>query len=257
MNLPKNHFKHAILAGKPQIGLWCSYPTFQTVESIATSGFEWLLLDMEHTPNDMVSLNGQLVAVQAGGSNAIVRPPWNDMVMIKRCLDVGAQTLLIPYVQNADEARAAVAATRFPHSPQGNGVRGVASSTRAAGYGRIKDYLKLAANEICVLVQVETPEAMEHLEAICAVEGVDGVFIGPNDLAAGMGHVGDIPNPRVQAAIKDAFRRIKACGKAPGILVGDAQGQEMLDAGALFVAVGSDVGILTRGADAMRAKFAK
>ena len=255
MNLPVNHFKHAILAGKPQIGLWCSYPTFQTVESIATSGFEWLLLDMEHTPNDMVSLNGQLVAAQAGSANAIVRPPWNDTVMIKRCLDVGAQTLLIPYVQTAEEAAAAVAATRFPGSPQGDGVRGVASSTRAAGYGRVKDYLKHAASEICVLVQVETQKSLDNLEAICNTPGVDGVFIGPNDLAAGMGFLGDIPNTKVQAAIKDAIKRIRACGKAPGILVGEGQGQEMLDAGALFVAVGSDVGILTRGADALRAKF--
>lgn len=257
MLLPQNKFKQAILAGKPQIGLWCSYPTFQTVESIATSGFEWLLLDMEHTPNDMVSLNGQLVAAQAGGANAIVRPPWNDMVMIKRCLDVGAQTLLIPYVQTAEEAAAAVSYTRFPNSPQGDGVRGVASSTRAAGYGRVAGYLNKAADEICVLVQVETQKSLDNLEAICNVPGVDGVFIGPNDLAGGMGHLGDIPNPKVQAAIKDAIKRIRACGKAPGILVGEAQGQEMIDAGALFVAVGSDVGILTRGADALRARFAK
>ena len=251
MELPVNHFKHAIAAGRPQIGLWCSFPTHHTVEVLCRSGFAWLLLDMEHSPNDMGTLHTQLMATAGGTATPIVRAPWNDMVMIKRCLDVGAQTLLLPYVQTAQEATNAVAYTRFP--PEG--LRGVASSTRAAGYGRIKNYLNLAQKEICVLVQAETKKSLDNLEAICNVDGIDGVFIGPNDLAADLGHRGDIPHPAVQRAITDAIKRIRACGKAPGILVGEADGQRMLDLGALFVAVGADSGLLRMAADALVAKF--
>jgi 4-hydroxy-2-oxoheptanedioate aldolase len=251
MDLPVNHFKRAILAGRPQIGLWCSFPTPYTVEVLSRTGFGWLLLDMEHSPNDMGSLHLQLLATAGGTATPVVRPPWNDMVMIKRCLDVGAQTLLLPYVQTAEEAANAVAYTRFP--PEG--LRGVASSTRAAGFGKIKDYLNIAHREICVLVQVETKKSLDNLEAICDVEGVDGVFIGPNDLAAGLGHRGDIPHPEVQSAIADAIKRIRARGKAPGILVGEADGRRMLDLGALFVAVGADAGVLRMSAEALAHKF--
>ena len=251
MDLPVNHFKRAISAGRPQIGLWCSFPTHHTVELLSRTGFAWLLLDMEHSPNDMGSLHMQLMATAGGTATPVVRPPWNDMVMIKRCLDVGAQTLLLPYVQTAEEAANAVAYTRFP--PEG--LRGVASSTRAAGFGRIKDYLNIAHREICVLVQVETKKSLDNLEAICDVDGVDGVFIGPNDLAAGLGHRGNIPHPEVQGAIADAIKRIRARGKAPGILVGEADGKRMLDLGALFVAVGADAGVLRMSAEALAHKF--
>lgn len=251
MELPVNHFKRAILAGRPQIGLWCSFPTHYTVELLSRAGFAWLLLDMEHSPNDMGSLHTQLMATAGGTATPIVRPPWNDMVMIKRCLDVGAQTLLLPYVQTAEEATNAVAYTRFP--PEGS--RGVAGSTRAAGFGRIKDYLNIAHRELCILVQTETKKSLDNLEAICAVDGVDGVFIGPNDLAADMGHRGNIPHPEVQSAIAGAIKRIRACGKAPGILVGEADGRRMLDLGALFVAVGADAGVLRMGAEALAHKF--
>lgn len=251
MDLPVNHFKRAISAGRPQIGLWCSFPTHHTVELLSRTGFGWLLLDMEHSPNDMGSLHMQLMATAGGTATPIVRPPWNDMVTIKRCLDVGAQTLLLPYVQTAEEATNAVAYTRFP--PEG--LRGVASSTRAAGFGRIKDYLNIAHRELCVLVQAETKKSLGNLEAICDVDGVDGVFIGPNDLAADMGHRGNIPHPEVQSAIADAIKRIRARGKAPGILVGEADGKRMLDLGALFVAVGADAGVLRMGAEALAHKF--
>lgn len=251
MELPVNHFKRAIVAGRPQIGLWCNLATHQTVEVLSRSGFGWLLLDMEHAPNDMGSLHLQLMATAGGTATPVVRPPWNDMVMIKRCLDIGAQTLLLPYVQTAEEAAAAVASTRFP--PEG--VRGVAGSTRAAGYGRIRDYLSHAHRELCVLVQVETRKSLDNLDAICQVDGVDGVFIGPNDLAAGMGHRGNIPHPEVQGAIADSIRRIRSHDKAPGILVGEADGQRMLDLGALFVAVGADTGVLRMGAEALAQKF--
>jgi 4-hydroxy-2-oxoheptanedioate aldolase len=251
MELPVNHFKRALQANRPQIGLWCNFATHQTVELLSRSGFGWLLLDMEHAPSDMDTLHRQLMAMVGGNSSAVVRPPWNDTVMIKRCLDIGAQSLLLPYVQTEAEARAAVAATRYP--PEG--VRGVAGSTRAAGYGRVKDYLNIAHRELCLLVQLETRKSLDNLEAICRIDGIDGVFIGPNDLAADMGHRANIPHPEVQSAIADAIKRIRACGKAPGILVGEADGQRMLDQGAVFVAVGSDTGILRTHADALLHKF--
>ena len=251
MDLPVNHFKSAIKSGKAQIGLWCSFPTYQTVEVVAGSGFDWLLLDMEHSPNDIGSLNAQVIAAQGGTASAITRVQWNDMVMIKRVLDVGVQTILVPYVQTAEEAAQAVAYTRYPPK----GLRGVASSTRAAGYGRIKDYLNKADDEICVLVQAETMKAVDNLEEICKVDGIDGVFIGPNDLSSAMGHRGNIPHPDVQRVIADSIKRILSYGKAPGILVGEADGQRMLDLGALFVAVGADSGLLRMSSEALAAKF--
>src|SRR5450759_2139054 len=163
MDLPVNHFKHAIAAGRTPIRHWCSFLTNHTVEVLSRAGLGWLLLDMEHSPNDMGSLHTQLMAMAGGTATPVVRPPWNDMVMIKRCLDVGAQTLLLPYVQSAEEAANAVAYTRFPP----DGLRGVASSTRAAGFGRIKDYLNIAHRELCVLVQAETKKSLDNLEAIC------------------------------------------------------------------------------------------
>ncbi|HEY4374890.1 MAG TPA: HpcH/HpaI aldolase/citrate lyase family protein [Burkholderiales bacterium] len=253
MDIPVNQFKRNLAAGKAQIGLWMSSYAHQIVELCAPSGFDWLLLDTEHAPNDPHMVHTQLMAAKGGTAHCVVRPAWNDLVLIKRFLDIGAQTLLLPYVQTAEEAHAAVQATRFP--PEG--LRGVASSTRAAGYGRIKNYLKEANKEICVLVQVETRKSLDNLDEICKVDGVDGVFIGPNDLAGGLGHLGDIPHPEVQSAIADAIKRIRALGKAPGILVGEADGQRMLDLGAQFVAVGADTGLLRVAADNLAAKFKK
>jgi len=251
MDLPVNRFKCAIKSSKVQLGLWCNFPTYQTIELLAGSGFDWLLLDMEHSPNDIGSLTAQLIAAQVGTASSVVRVPWNDMVMIKRVLDVGAQTVLMPYVQTAEEAAQAVAYTRYP--PEG--LRGVASSTRAAGYGRIKDYLNKANDEICVLVQAETVKSLENLEAICKVDGIDGVFIGPNDLSSAMGYRGNIPHPEVQKAIAYSIKRIRSYGESPGILVGENDGQRMLDLGALFVAVGTDIGLLRTSSEVLAAKF--
>lgn len=253
VDLPINQFKRNLAAGKPQIGLWMSFFAHQVVELCANSGFDWMLLDTEHSPNDPHMVHTQLMAAKGGTAHAVVRPAWNDMVMIKRFLDIGAQTLLLPYVQTPEEAHAAVQATRFPP----DGLRGVAGSTRAAGFGRIKDYLNRANAEMCVLVQVETRKSLDNLDAICKTDGVDGVFIGPNDLAADLGHRGNIPHPEVQSAIADAIKRIRAHGKAPGILVGEADGQRMLDLGALFVAVGSDTGLLRMAADGLASRFKK
>ena len=252
MDLPRNRFKEALRAGRAQIGLWSSLSSSYTVEVIAGAGFDWLLLDMEHSPNDLESLLGQLQAAAPYATHPVVRVPWNDMVAIKRVLDVGAQSLLVPYVSTAQEAAAAVSYTRYPPA----GVRGVAGTTRATRFGRIKDYARRAQEEICLLVQVETQAALDHIEAICMQEGVDGVFIGPADLHASLGYPGEIANPAVKPRIDEAIRRIRRAGKAPGILTpSDADARHWLECGALFVAVGADVGILARGAEALAAKF--
>jgi 4-hydroxy-2-oxoheptanedioate aldolase len=252
MDVLKNQFKHAINAGKTQIGLWSSLSSNYTVEVIAGAGFDWILIDSEHSPTDIESLLAQLQAAAPYPTHPVVRVPWNDMVTMKRVLDIGAQSLLVPYVQTADEARNAVSYTRYPPA----GVRGVAGTTRATRFGRIKDYAKRAHEEICVLLQVETQAALENIEAISAVEGVDGVFIGPADLHASMGYPGEIANPKVKPLIDEAIRRIRKCGKAPGILTpNEADARHWLECGALFVAVGADVGILARGAEALAAKF--
>jgi len=252
VDLPRNTFKHALAAGRQQIGLWCSLSHHYAVEAVAGAGFDWLLLDTEHSPNDLESLVPQLQAVAAYPSSAVVRVPWNDTVMIKRVLDIGAQSLLLPYVQNVEEARAAVAATRYPPA----GVRGVAGTTRASRFGRVKDYARRAEEELCVLVQVETREALAHIEAIAALDGIDGIFIGPADLHASMGFIGQTAEPSVVPQIEEALRRIRRTGKAPGILTADeALARRYIEAGALFTAVGVDVSMLAREADKLAARF--
>ncbi|HJU21457.1 MAG TPA: aldolase/citrate lyase family protein [Casimicrobiaceae bacterium] len=254
MDLPVNRFKHAIAAGQSQIGLWCSLSSHYALEVVAGAGFDWLLLDTEHSPNDLESLVTQLQAAAAYPATPIVRVPWNDMVTIKRMLDIGAQTLLIPYVQNPDEARAAVAAMRYPPA----GVRGVAGTTRATRFGRVKDYAKRAHEELCLLVQLETREALAHVETIAAIDGIDGIFIGPADLHASMGYTGEVAHPAVLPKIEDALRRIRRCGKAPGILVGDAElAKRWIDAGSLFTAVGVDTALLARGAERLAAQYGR
>jgi 4-hydroxy-2-oxoheptanedioate aldolase len=252
MELPENAFKRALKKGERQIGLWSSLASSYSVEVIAGAGFDWILLDTEHSPNDLESVLAQLQAAAAYPTTPIVRVPWNDMVMIKRYLDIGAQSLLIPYVSSAEEAERAVSYTRYPPK----GLRGVAGTTRATRFGRIKDYAKRAHEEICVLVQVETQEAIANIEAICAVDGVDGVFIGPADLHASLGLTGEVANPEVKPLIDEAIKLIRGCGKAPGILTSsEADARHWIECGALFVAVGADVGILARGAEALSAKF--
>ena len=252
MNLPENAFKGALRSGTPQIGLWSSLSSNYTVEVIAGAGFDWILLDSEHSPADIENLLTQLQAAAPYPTHPVVRIPWNDMVTIKRVLDIGAQSLLVPYVSTADEAKAAVSYTRYPPA----GARGVAGTTRATRFGRIPDYARRAHDEICLLVQVETQGALDNIEAICGIDGVDGVFIGPADLHASLGHPGEIANPKVKPMIDDAIRRIRKAGKAPGILTpNEADARHWLDCGALFVAVGADVGILARGAEALAAKF--
>ena len=252
MELPVNHFKHALKAGKPQIGIWSSLCSHIVADILSNSGFDWVLLDTEHSPNELPMVQNQLHAMQGGTAHPVVRVAWNDMVMIKRFLDIGAQSLLLPYVQSVEEAKSAVISMQYPQA----GMRGVAGGGRAQGYGRIKDYHKKAAGELCLLVQVETRKAMASIDEIAAVEGVDGVFIGPNDLSADMGYLGNWQHPEVWKVMEDAAKRIRKAGKAPGILVGEADGQRCLDMGYLFVAVGSDIGLLRTG-DTLAAKFKK
>jgi len=252
MDLPQNHFKRALAAGRQQIGLWCSLPGAYVAEAVAGSGFDWLLLDTEHSPGDPLTVMAQLQAAAPYPVSAVVRPASNDAVLIKRFLDLGAQTLLIPYVQSADEARSAVAAMRYP--PEG--IRGVSGVTRATRFGRVAGYAKRAHEELCLLVQIETQEALDRLEQIAAVDGVDGVFIGPADLAASFGHVGEPGHPKMKPIVEDAIRRIRACGKPAGILTPDtAFAARCIELGTTFTAVGVDAAILARATEALAKQF--
>lgn len=254
MDLPRNAFKAALARGELQIGLWSSLCSPIVAEIIGHSGFDWILVDTEHSPNEPPAVLAQLQALQAGTATPIVRPAWNDPVLLKRLLDIGTQAVLVPFVQNAEEAARAVAACRYPPA----GIRGITVSGRGSRYGRVPDYLKRADAEICVLVQVETGEALAQLEAIASVDGVDGVFIGPADLSASLGHIGNPGHPEVQAAIKDAVDRLTALGKPAGILTpSEADARRYIEWGYRFVAVGSDLGLLTKNADALAKAFAR
>lgn len=253
MDLPVNTFKRALKAGRQQIGLWSSLSSIFTVEVIAGAGFDWILLDTEHSPNELPMVYSQLLAAVSGGcAHPAVRLPWNAPVTIKRFLDAGVQTLLLPMVETAEEAARAVAAMRYPP----DGIRGFSGAARAMRFGRVADYHMRAAEELCVLVQVETKRGLENLDAIATTQGVDGVFIGPGDLSAALGYLGQQKHPDVVGIIEGVIRRIRELGNAPGILTSDeALARRYIDAGSLFTAVGSDIGILTRSADALAAKF--
>lgn len=251
--LPANHFKRNLHAGKAQIGLWCNLFNNLTVEIVAGSGFDWLLLDTEHVPNEPFMVLSQLQAAVGGTATPIVRVPWNDHVMIKRYLDIGVQNFLIPFVQNAEEAKRAVAATRFP---QFGGIRGFSVATRANKFGRVPNYHQRAQEEIGVIVQVETRAALDQIEAIAAVDGIDSIFIGPGDLSSDMGHLGDLSHPEMLDTIADAMQRIIATGKAVGILSPvESEARRWIDMGAHYVAVGSDLSILARGSEALASRY--
>jgi 4-hydroxy-2-oxoheptanedioate aldolase len=250
--IPENKFKRALRAGRPQIGLWSSLCSDMAAEVIAGSGFDWILIDTEHAPNELPMVVGQLRAATGGTAAAVVRPAWNDMVLMKRLLDAGVQNFLVPYVQTQAEARAAVAATRYPP----HGIRGVAVTHRANRFGRVADYFQKAGDEICLVVQIETALALKNIEAIAAVEGVEALFIGPSDLAAALGHLGNPGHDEVRAAIADALQRIRKTGKAPGILAPiEADARRWLESGCLMLAVGSDIGLLARNSEQLAARF--
>jgi 4-hydroxy-2-oxoheptanedioate aldolase len=252
MEMIRNRFKQAVRERRPQIGLWSSLCSNIGAEILADAGFDWILLDTEHSPNELPGLLSQMQAIGRDQATPVVRAAWNDAVLIKRILDIGAPAVLVPYVQNAEEARQAVAAVRYPPA----GVRGVSAGSRASRYGRVSDFLKKADSEICLLVQVETRAALERLEEIAAVDGVDGVFIGPADLAASLGFLGNAQCEEVQGAIREAAARLAAVGKAGGILtVNEAEARRYLEWGYTFVAVGIDTNLLARTADALAQSF--
>ena len=251
-----NPFRHLLKArgARAPTGTWISSASPLVAEALGHAGFDWGVVDMEHAPADLMEVVHLLQAVGNTKMVPVVRVPWNDAVIVKRVLDAGAQTVLFPFVQDASEAVRAVAATRYP--PEG--VRGVAGSTRATRFGRVSGYATRAHEEVCLLVQLETKDALQHLEAIAALDGIDGIFIGPADLHASLGHAGEIAHPQVWPLIEDAIGRIRAAGKAPGILMVDEKlAQRCIELGTLFTAVGSDVGMLARGADALAARFHK
>lgn len=253
MELPRNAFKKNLAEGKLQLGFWSALCSPIVADILSEAGYDWLVLDAEHSPNDPVDLMHQLMAMEHQQTTMpVVRVPWNDQVFIKRVLDVGARTLLVPMIENAEQARAAVAACRYP--PEG--MRGVAGSVRASRYGRIKDYHKKANAEICLLLQVETRPGLDALEEIAAVEGVDGVFIGPADLSAALGYLGDNRNPAVREAILGALSRLKKAGKPAGILAPvEEDAKFWIDQGFGFVALGNDAALLARQAEALCARF--
>jgi 4-hydroxy-2-oxoheptanedioate aldolase len=252
VGLPINHLKRALREGRPQIGFWTQLASPIAAEVLAGAGFDWIVLDTEHSPTELPMVHSQLQAMSGGTASAVVRPVWNDPVVFKRLLDAGVQSLLVPFVQNAEEARRAVAATRY----QPEGIRGFAAVIRANRYGRVKNYHARAHEEILLMVQLETRAALSNLESIAAVEGVDGLFIGPGDLAADLGHLGDTGHPDVHAVIDDTIKRIVAAGKIAGILAPvEADARRWLEMGCLFVAVGSDLGLLARQSEALAGRF--
>lgn len=251
-DLPLNLFKRAIYSGQTQYGAWLMLASPIASEALAYAGFDFLVLDMEHAPADIPNALSQLQAIEGGGTQVVVRLAWNDQVLIKRALDIGAQTIMLPFVQTKDEAEAAVRAARYPLA----GRRGVAASHRASRYGLVKDYLKRADAEIVVIVQIETPEALDRLPEIAAVDGVDAVFIGPADLSASMGHLGNIGHPDVMAALARGVAACKAAGKPVGIIGPTEElSRTFAEMGFAYVALGSDIGFLISAATARLAKF--
>lgn len=248
-----NAFKNAISEHRPQIGLWQALASPYTAEICAGAGFDWLLIDAEHAPNDLPLILSQLQAVAPYPTEPVVRLPIGDPVLIKQMLDIGAQSLLIPMVESANQAEAMVRATRYPP----HGIRGVGSAIgRASRWNRTPAYLAQASDDICLLVQIETVAGLEAVEAIASVDGVHGVFIGPSDLAASLGHLGVPGHSDVQQAIEHALGAITASGKPAGMLIADPDlARRYLSLGASFVAVGTDVTILARGSEALAARY--
>jgi 2-dehydro-3-deoxyglucarate aldolase len=249
-----NAFRRDLRAGKRLIGCWVSLTSPITAEILGLAGFDWLLIDGEHAPNDLNTFVLQLMALKDSPSAPVVRPQSNDAVLIKRLLDAGFANFLIPMVDTADDARRAVAATRYPPA----GIRGVSVSMRGNRYGTVGDYQQVANEHVALAVQIETPTAVANVEAICAVEGVDAVFIGPSDLAAGYGYLGQASHPHVQAAMRTVIETARTAGVPVGILAPvEADARRYLDMGVTMVAVGSDQGVFRSATQALRDRFAE
>lgn len=247
-----NQFRADLRAGKRLIGLWSSLAHPITAEVAGLAGFDWIVLDGEHSPNDIATFMQQLMALKDSSAAPVGRPPWNDPVIVKRMLDLGFYNLIIPMVESAEQARLAVASTRYP--PQG--IRGVALSTRSNRYSTVPDYLGQINESITLLVQIETRKGVEAIDEIARVEGVDGIFVGPSDLAASYGHLGNPGHADVQAVMKHVYEHALAAGKPVGTLAPvEADARRYMEWGATWVAVGSDLGLFRNATQALRDKF--
>lgn len=256
MNIPvfPNQFKVALAAGQTQIGCWSALANPVSTEVLGLAGFDWIVLDGEHAPNDITTFVPQLMALSGSHSAPVVRAPVNDPVIIKRLLDIGFNNFLIPFVETQEEAALAVASTRYP--PEG--IRGVSVAHRSNGYGTVVDYFRQINHNITVLVQIESQQGVDNLDAIAATDGVDGIFVGPGDLSAALGHLGNPAHPEVQKAIEFIFARAKAHGKPAGILApAEADARRYLEWGATFVAVGSDLGVFRSATQKLADAFKK
>jgi 4-hydroxy-2-oxoheptanedioate aldolase len=243
-----NRLKAALQERRPQIGLWQSLANPITAEICARAGYDWLLFDGEHAPNTIQTLLAQLQAVSAYPIDAVARPPVGDPTIIKQYLDIGFRSLLIPMVESAEQARLLVSATRFPPS----GIRGVAAGSRAFGFGADAGRMPTAHEDICLILQIESRKGLDTIESIAAIDGVDALFIGPSDLAAALGHLGNPAHSEVQAAIADALARIAKAGKPAGIFATAENAKHYLAAGVSLVSLGTDSGLLSRAAKSLR-----
>ena len=253
MKLPENPFKRALREGRPQIGLWVGLANAYVSELLASTGFDWLALDAEHSPNDPRTILQQLQAIAPYPTHAVVRTLSDDVALMKQYLDIGTQTVLVPMVETAEQAARIVSSTRYPPG----GIRGVGSAlARAARWNQVENYLHACEQEICVLVQVESTRGIENLQAITETPGVDGVFFGPSDLAASMGLLGRSGDPSVRAVVEEGIRKVVAAGKAAGVLTVDTvAARRYLEVGARFVAVGLDTALLVQSARKLAADF--
>jgi 2-dehydro-3-deoxyglucarate aldolase len=247
-----NTFRSDLVAGKRLIGCWCSLASPITAEVLGLAGFDWLLLDGEHSPNDVLSFIPQLMALKDSVSAPVVRPPVNEPVIVKRLMDAGFYNLLFPFIESAEQARQAVASTRYPPA----GVRGISVSQRNNRYGTVPDYFATINDNICVMVQIESRAGIDAVDEIAKVDGVDGVFVGPGDLSGALGYIGQPNHPEVQKVIKHLVDRVRANGKPSGILApAEADARRYLEWGVSFVAVGSDLGVFRSATQSLRDKF--
>ncbi len=253
-NVFPNKFKAALAAHQVQIGCWSALANPISTEVLGLAGFDWIVLDGEHAPNDITTFIPQLMALTGSHSAPIVRAPTNDPVAIKRLLDIGFYNFLIPFVETQEEAALAVSSTRYP--PEG--IRGVSVSHRANMFGTVPDYFAQSNKNIAVLVQIESQQGVDNVDAIAGTDGVDGIFVGPSDLAAALGHLGNASHPEVQRCIQHIFARAKAFGKPAGILAPvEADAKRYLEWGATFVAVGSDLGVFRSATQKLCDQFKK
>ncbi len=250
----RNRFKARLQARDPQFGLFVVSNALQTVEALGGGGWDYLCFDIEHSPSSMPALHAQLAALAGTGTASVVRVTGLDLAAFKHHLDLGVDALMVPNVHTAEIAREAVRFTRYPSA---GGIRGMGGTMRSTRYGRDKAYFAEAAENTCVLAQIESRDGLRNLDAICAVDGVDLLFFGPVDLSADMGHAGQPNHPEVVAAIEDGIHRARAQGKPSGVLAGDPDCQRYLAAGATMVILGSDLGLMVRGADQLANQYCK